>query len=196
MITTPEEYFAYLFQVQKDNPPKIAALNLAEKTYEIDLDTRLIDAPEYLSVERDHKSETIYFKVNRFFDYMDLSQTVCIVQYITEDNRARIYAVPFYDIITYAHDDKMVFPWVIDGGATAVGGTVKFSIRFFKLDNLGKEYVYNLNTQPAESKVLFGMDATTFEEDPDYVLVADSYHDIMNAINAISKEQLNWYELY
>lgn len=196
MITTPEEYFAFLFQIQSQNPPKVGILPSAEKVYEIDLNSREIETPDYLSVEKDHKSETVYFKINRFFDYMDLSETVCVIQYITADNRARIYAVPFYDIVTFANEDKMVFPWVIDGGATSVAGEIQYSIRFFKLDPLGSNFVYNLNTQPAKSKVLHGMDTTTFEEDPDYIMVVDAYSQIMARIDAISKEQLYWFELY
>lgn len=196
MITTPEEYFAYLFQIQSQNPPTVAILPSAEKVYEIDLNSREIETPDYLSVERDHKSETVYFKINRFFDYMDLSETVCVIQYITADNRARIYAVPFYDIVTCANEDKMVFPWVIDGGATSVAGEIQYSIRFFKLDPLGSNFVYNLNTQPAKSKVLHGIDISTFEEDQDYVMVVDAYSAIMARIDSLSKEQLYWMELY
>ena len=80
MITNPNEYLAALAYIQDNNFPVQAVLVPAsERTYEINLNTREVEAPKFISVEKDHKSETIYFKVDRFFDYMDLSQTACVI---------------------------------------------------------------------------------------------------------------------
>jgi hypothetical protein len=74
-------------------------LPAGEIVYDIDLNSREINSPKFLSVKKDHKSETVYFRVDRFFDYVDLSTTVCLVQYITpKTKKSRIYVVPFYDI--------------------------------------------------------------------------------------------------
>ena len=82
MATVSEkEYLEQLHQIQSQNPPSIALLSNAEVIYDVDLSTRKIDSPKFLSVARDHKSETIYFRVDRFFDYMDLTNTICVVQY-------------------------------------------------------------------------------------------------------------------
>ena len=195
MIATPEDYYKYLAYIQSNNRPTIAILPSSEKIYNIDLKTRQIETPEYLSIEHDHKSETIYFKINRFFDYMDLSQTVCIVQYITADNKARIYVVPFYDITTYAHEDKMLIPWCIDGGATAVAGTVQYSIRFYKVDDVGQQFIYNLNTQPTSSKVLYGMEVQ--EMNSDYDLAPTVYDEVIQKLAEFSQALGTfWEELY
>jgi hypothetical protein len=53
--------------------------------YDIDLDTREITAPKFLGVLKDHSSETIYFRINRFHDFMDLANVACIIQYTTPD---------------------------------------------------------------------------------------------------------------
>ena len=108
MIVSMDEYYKYLAYIQANNRPTIAVLPSTEKVYDIDLKTRQIETPEYLSVEHDHKSETVYFKVDRFYDYMDLAQTTCIIQYIAADQKARIYVVPFFDITTYVKEDKML----------------------------------------------------------------------------------------
>lgn len=195
MIATPEDYYKYLAYIQSNNRPTIAILPSSEKIYNIDLKTRQIETPEYLSIEHDHKSETIYFKTNRFFDYMDLSQTVCIVQYVTADNKARIYVVPFYDITTYAHEDKMLIPWCIDGGATAVAGTVQYSIRFYKVDDVGQQFIYNLNTQPTSSKVLYGMEVQ--EMNSDYDLAPTVYDEVIQKLTEFSQALGTfWEELY
>ena len=54
-----------------------------QKLYEIDLSTRTISGPDTLSVQSDHYAETIYFIVDRFYDFMDLAQTNCVVQYVS-----------------------------------------------------------------------------------------------------------------
>jgi hypothetical protein len=67
----------------------------------VDLATRTIDTPKFLSVVKDHNSSTIYFRVKRFHHFIDLSKMTCIIQYTTlRDNKTNIYAVPFYDIVT------------------------------------------------------------------------------------------------
>lgn len=195
MIIAAENYYEYLTHIQLNNQPTIAVLPSSDKIYDIDLKTRQIETPKYLSVEHDHKSETIYFKVDRFFDYMDLSQTVCIVQYITADNKARIYAVPFYDITTFAHEDKMIIPWCIDGGATAVAGTVKYSLRFYKVNEAEQQFVYNLNTQPTSSKVLYGMEVQEMNED--YDLSPSVYDEVIAQLTQFRKELGSfWEEMY
>lgn len=195
MIISTEEYYKYLAYIQSNNRPTIAILPSSEKVYNIDLKTRQIETPEYLSVEHDHKSETVYFKVDRFFDYMDLSQTVCIVQYVTADNKARIYAVPFYDVTSYADEEKMLIPWCIDGGATAVAGTVQYSIRFYKVDEVGQQFLYNLNTRPSKSKVLYGMDVQDINDD--YDLAPSVYDEVIQKLDEFSKALGSfWEELY
>lgn len=195
MIISVDEYIKYLSYIQSNNRPAIAVLPSTEKVYNIDLKTRQIETPEYLSVEHDHKSETVYFKVNRFFDYMDLSETTCIVQYITADNKARIYVVPFYDITSFSKEDKMLIPWCVDGGATATAGPIQYSIRFYKVDAEGQQFLYNLNTSPARSKILYGMEVQEMNED--YDLTPTVYDEVMAKLTDFSNRLgVYWEERY
>ena len=200
MVMSAEEYYNYLLQIQSSNPPTIAILPHAEKIYEVHLDSRKVDAPEYLSVTKDHKSETIYFKVNRFFDYMDLTETVCLIHYTTADNKSRVYHVPFYDITTCADENKILFPWCIDGAATAAAGKVKYAIEFYKIGYEGQKpkFLYNLNTLTAESKVLYGMDVTdpeTPEFDGDYFgMSVSAYQELIAKIDALNKDYNIYWE--
>jgi hypothetical protein len=50
-----------------------------EKIYTIDLEQRTIETPEFLSIENDHASETVYFKAARHYDCIDLADTICVI---------------------------------------------------------------------------------------------------------------------
>ena len=184
MITTPEEYFANLYRIQDQNPPEIALLLPSdEKIYNIDLEKRTVELPKFLSVETDHKAEVIYFKVDRFFDYMDLTTTVCVIQYVNAAGEGHFYRVPFYDIVTLSEENKILFPWCIDGAATRAAGNVKFSIRFYKIDETGKYFLYNISTLQHVGEVLHGLPDQFNPEDYDFA--PSQYDQIMSAISEI-----------
>ena len=103
MITTAEEYLQSLWKINDGNIPTRAILLPSDETiYEIDLNTRIIKAPKFLSVQKDHASETIYFLVDRMFGETDLSTTSCLIQYINADGIGGFQIVPFYDITTFS----------------------------------------------------------------------------------------------
>ena len=206
MITAPQEYFDNLWLIQSKNAPITAILlPSSEHIYEIDLHSRTIEAPEFLSLEKDHYAETIYFMVDRFYDNIDLKNTVCIVQYITPSGLKRIYPVPFYDSETYKNfltleededTPKLIFPWCIDGAATRDAGIVEYSIRFYKLDEYHHTLVYNLSTLPAKSEVLHGMEV--LEKNEDYDFTAEVIEQIFARIEDIKKynSDIYWEERY
>ena len=73
MIVSPEEYNALLSELNDPNEfLKYVRIPRDEPVYEIDLNTRTIKAPDFLSVEEDHNSEVIWFMVDRFYDNIDL----------------------------------------------------------------------------------------------------------------------------
>ena len=205
MITTPEEYNSKLSQIYDNNLPIIAILlPTTETIYEVDLNTRTINAPEFLSVETDHFAETIYFKVDRYFDNMDLTKTVCLIQY-ENDNALNAdgdpaggfaYLVPFYDIQHFKDENKILIPWAIGGPATAAAGNVTFAMRFYKLNAEGTEFIYNLNTKPATSKILYGMDVIT-DENENFIIPDSTVEMIYQEIDTIrSKQDLTWIDVF
>lgn len=193
MITTANEYYANLAYIQDYNFPVQAVLVPSdERLYDVDLHTRTVSMPEFLSVETDHKSETIYFKVDRFFDYMDLSTVACVIQYINARGESYYYPVPFYDCITFNEENKMLIPWNIDGSATVAPGTVKFSIRFYKI--VEGKFIYNLNTKTITAKVLHGIDNEQFSTEK-YQLATDVFLQIQEALLKLNERvvaQLYW----
>jgi hypothetical protein len=115
MITNAVDYYKEIVKIKDANKPQYAILlPVDEKIYEIDLNKRTTSAPDFLAVDSDHYAETIYFKVDRFYDNMDLADTVCTIQYINnndDEDEGHIYLVPFFDILTYREDNKILFPW-------------------------------------------------------------------------------------
>lgn len=198
MVTTALEYYSKLNLVLNENPPTYAILPSAENIYNIDLNTRVVDAPTFLGIEKDHKSETIYFIVDRYSDYIDLATTSCLIQYVNAKKESRVYMVPFYDIYTYAQEGKMLIPWCLDATVAAYAGPVEFSIQFYKVGEIinsngiaEKILTYSLNTLPASSKVLEGMEIKQL--DSKYLLTADQFKILQEQIDKINiMQDINW----
>lgn len=197
MITTPEEYREKLWLIQQNNLPRKAILPFAETIYSVDMKTRIIDSPQFLSVQKDHKAESIYFSVPRYVDYMDLSETACIIQYTLSDGTTGIYPVPFYDITTqndYGHE-RILLPWLLDGKATSLSGTIEYAIRFFIIDDSGQKFLYNINTIPAKSKILYGMDVIGTNKDEAFDIPPSEYEVLLNRIAQLQNKDIYWIEL-
>lgn len=174
MITSAYEYLSHLQEIQNINLRK-ERLNIPEEepVYEIDLNTRTIETPTFLSVETDHTAETIFFKVDRYFDTVDLAESTCIIQYVNAKGKSYIYAVPIYDTQTLAAEGKMLIPWTIQGPATVAAGTIKYAIRFYHIhkepitiqngneisdiEKYNYYFDYIINTIPSTSRILSGL---------------------------------------
>ena len=198
MITNPVDYYNKILQINDLNKPQYALLLPTDETiYDIDLSTRTVKAPKFLSLHKDQYAETIYFKVDRFFDNMDLADTVCTIQYLNsgdKEDTGRIYLVPFFDISTYKNEDKMLIPWQISGQVARKPGNITFSFRFYKLNEEG-DFIYCLNTSPATSKILTGLDLDLPENDEGY-MEAGVVDKIYADIDAVSKSSvLYWIEV-
>lgn len=183
MITTPQDYYSKLYLIQDTNKPVIATLLPSdEKMFNIDLNTRKIETPTYLSIEKDHLAETIYFVVDRYYDNIDLTNTTCVIQYINASNEARFYAVPFMDIQTL--EGKIIFPWCIEGEATKKSGNIQYSVKFyhtFKDEEGNILFDFNLNTLVARSKILSGLD--TMKNNADYNYIASEIEEALSKID-------------
>ena len=201
MYTSAEEYFKKIYQITSSNFPTLALLLPSTETiYNIDLYNRIVEAPEYLSVQTDHFAETVYFKFNRYHDNMDLLDTVCIIQYQHEkQGEKHFYAVPFYDTyhlnkegVSDEDRGKVLIPWCISGNATQYSGKITFAIHFYKVDETGGKLIYSLNTLPATSQILYGLDKESVIEEE---MIASEYEQIIARLNNIEKDfQIYWDE--
>lgn len=168
-------YEDLLFDIQKsfEESTHIAELlpSSEDQIFDIDLNTRTIEVPQFLSVRYDHNAEIIYFRCARYLDNMDLVNTVCIIEYINAEGKPGLYWVPYYDISKYSKDENdslvetpvVLIPWSVGGLATAASGLITFTVRFYKLAADRKTFLYNMSTRPTEGEILHGMDLTDEE---------------------------------
>ena len=70
-----ESYENLLYDLQKNNKTPLITHLLPKdnQIHVIDMNTRTIDVPQFLSVRFDHNAEVIYFKCARYFEGVDLA---------------------------------------------------------------------------------------------------------------------------
>lgn len=153
MITEPNEFIQRLQELQDSSSVTYSTLPSNEPRFIIDANSRTIKIPpefQFLGVKNDHKAETVYFEIDRYFDDEDLSTHTCVVQFENKSGEGSIYPVTIMD--TESIDGKIIFGWEILSDATTIVGDIIFSVRFYSLDNY--VFTYNFNTLPAKSVIL------------------------------------------
>lgn len=184
-----------LLDIQQKNPPSDVYLFFADNVYDINVKERSIKGPSTLSVKADHKAEVIYFRIDRFVDYMDLSNTVCVIEYVLPQDVNRVpyyYVVPFYDTSKFLEDNKMIFPWVVGAQATKKSGTLEYTIRFFKVEGEGEKAIldYSLSFSPAYTQVLSGLNVNEEALGEEYdTPLASAYEDL---VFQLKNNQTHW----
>lgn len=204
MIVSPQEYNSLLHRLMDPNAfASMIRIPENEPIYDIDLNQRKIAVPDFLSVEEDHNSEIIWFKVDRFYDNIDLYDSTCWIQYINADNEEYFYAAPLVVGLEEFGSEKLLIPWAISKEVAKRTGVIQFSFQFFKLSEDKNRFLYILNTQVAKSRILTGLrvdpsafltDVEQTEEDalPERQWLSDELHRLTEAYEKLSKD----YELY
>lgn len=153
MITSVTEFKQRLQEIQQNSPVVFTTLPSNEPRVIIDANSREISIPvefDFLAVKTDHKAETIYFEIDRYFDDEDLSEHTCVIQW---HNQSAEGISPCTAMDTETFDGKIIFGWEITNDCTKYAGDIDFSVRFYTLDEIGN-FEYNFNTLPAESRIL------------------------------------------
>ena len=162
MITNSEEYLDFLTKIENGTPTYELRIPSDEPIYKVDLNTRVINAPKFLSVETDHDAELIYFSIDRYFENVDLLTCAGLVLFKNAKNEEYAYLIPAYDVVT--EPGKIIFGWNIQGAVTKYSGNVQFAFKFYKLNEKFDEesnsfkpvLEFDLNTLIAQSKILSG----------------------------------------
>lgn len=177
-ITDFESYFGNISEIKKlatnfvgsasgdaasGTPGKFLLMPLDEPLFEIDANKRLINVPvEFnkngIGVRGDHMAETLYFKIDRYFDHQDLFNVdeIIINWQFRPASASRNAEIPMHTSLAFAPDEEyipgyVVFGWVIDNEMTLSKGTLSFSVAFVKKE--GDRYQYALNTMIASVNV-------------------------------------------
>ena len=137
----------------------------------------------FLSVERDHYAEHILFKVNRYFEDIDLLYTTIVVEYQNishPDASPGIFPVMLKDVDS--EPGFMYFAWCLNNDATKYAGDLKFALRFYNVNTQERKFVYNLSTLPAVGTILHGMDEVNWDLPENGKLYPDQFTLLLNAI--------------
>lgn len=180
-ITTLEEYFSWIAELGSINR-KYTVLPLDKECFEINANARSISIPaEYkkngIAVQGDDLAEIVYFKVDRYFDYMDLNTADIYIQWETPkgaDGQSIKSVSTEYIRDIESEPGKLIFGWAISNKITGTPGTLKFSVRFFKwkdkAENLEpgakRELDYSFSTLTAQIPIQAGLnfDLATHKE--------------------------------
>jgi len=137
---------------------KFLRLPLDEPIFEIDANTRKITVPNDfksngLSVQNDHLAEIIFFRIDRYFDDMDLSN--CNIE-INWKMGSKAGKTSRFVMAKDIQPGYVIFGWPVDKEITEKSGTVNFAIEFNKKDRDGK-IVYCFNTMPISINIKEGL---------------------------------------
>ena len=154
------EMYKLLETVQYKYTTTVRQLPLDEPRIQVDLNTRQIKISEseysdFLSMEKDHRAETVQFEVDRYFEDVDLFNCTCIVEYINAKGQMRIYPVTLKDIKSLESQHRMILGWSLGNEATAAAGTITFSLSFYAINTETHSVVYSLQTAPAQGNILW-----------------------------------------
>jgi hypothetical protein len=163
-ITTLEEYFGWIKNLTEVSR-KYTALPLGSDVFEINANTRAITIPANfkkngIAVQSDDLAEVLYFRIDRYFDYMDLNNTEIFIQWETPkgaDGKPVKGVSSAYLRDIESEPGKLIFGWALSKDITAYAGTLKFSVRFFQWNDgeeaEGKEMVYSFSTLTASATI-------------------------------------------
>ena len=163
-VRTLEEYFLNLQAIgtyvigtspSTAHPDKTYFLRLPvdENMVEINANTRTIILSEAyrkngIAVVGDTYAETLWFKVDRYFDLQDLSLTNIYIFWELPD-KTKGYSQPaFRDI--HSEGGKLIFSWTIPELLTQVAGNIKFYVSFQVGTATVPTYIFNTLTQTAK----------------------------------------------
>lgn len=156
-INNIEGYFGNLLEITALDK-KYLRLPVDEPLFAIDANSRKIDIPSEfksngLSVQGDHLAETVFFSIDRYFDYMDLSTCDISINWKmgTETGKTQNFIMST-DIIPGA----IVFGWPVNNTITVKSGSLQFAVEFSKKDD-GNNLLYAFNTLAANINIKDGL---------------------------------------
>ena len=174
-ITSLEEYYHWLPMLKEDTaidkitgeeikvPSIFTKLPLDEPHFEIKANTRAINIPDEfkkngVAVQGDDLAEIVYFKIDRYFDAVDLNNTEIYIEWEAPKAKNSKESVkglskPYMTIIDDLKEPgKLIFGWALCDDITKEAGSLKFAVRFIQRD-INDNIVYSFNTLTAQATI-------------------------------------------
>lgn len=179
-ITSLNEYFQHIEELSElaigegrtGSDPYFLRLPLDEPFFEINANTRGITVPGELSqvgVVGDKLAEILFFKIDRYYDAVDLDTRHIYIEWELPDGTRGISRDFLRD--TQSEKDKIIFGWLIDDVLTKQIGTIRFAVRFVEWTDRGDEaaanaqLLYSFSSLPATISISDTLHYTLFEDD-------------------------------
>ena len=169
--------------------PKFLRLPLDEPLFEIDANTRKIAVPaEFksngVSVQKDHLAEVIFFRIERYFDYTDLSTCNIVINWKMGSKEGKTTRFIKFEKVFTIDETKascIVFGWPINDIVTEKSGALTFAVEFFKTEGSGEneKVIYRFNTLPVSVNIKDGL--VISDDAPVYDLDADIIRTLVNS---------------
>lgn len=157
---------------------RFSRLPLDEEYFEIDANKRTITVPNSfkngVSVQGDIIAEIVYFRIDRYFDSVDLKDMDARIEWKIKGDTGLSKA---YMMDIESEEGYVIFGWPIRQELTEFVGEIEFAVRFYKKEN--DKIIYSFSTQPAKVKILQGL-LTGVNDDS--LLVDDSSDDSLEII--------------
>lgn len=167
-INSLEEYFANIHTIKEftetypEYTGRCLMMAVDEPLFEIDANSRVITVPtEFkkngIAVVGDHQAETVYFKIDKYFDYQSFYDL------LQGDDKGKVainwaftpagskVATDVQSVYAFGPSDDLepgylIFGWIIDRDMTSAAGTLTFSVQFFHDVNDVVDYSFNTLT--------------------------------------------------
>ncbi|MBE5925576.1 MAG: hypothetical protein E7270_01085 [Lachnospiraceae bacterium] len=170
-----EHYYDILKNFTIDYTPTWGYIPLDEDRIVVDLDTREMFLPDsltdFIAMTNDHRSQTVYFEVDRYFEDVDLAGLTCCVEYVTPEDkenkvesRFRLYPITLKSMIKQGTTEKLLLAWNLGSEATSQAGVLSFALHFFKVNFETESLAYSLYTKPCFGNILEGLEAITSDK--------------------------------
>lgn len=178
-ITSLNEYFYYMDSIPAIKNGKYTRLPLDENLFEIDADKRSITVPPAfvqngISVQSDEVAETLYFKIDRYYDATDLATQNVFIEWKNSVDEG--VSLPWvFDI--ESEPNYIIFGWPLTSRITSVAGPVQFAVRFYTQDEGAPDrltYSFSTLTQTATIKPGLAFDIAEILISPDKGAIDDA----------------------
>ena len=146
---------------------KFLRLPLDEPLFEIDANSRKIAVPAEFrsngaSVQGDHLAEVIFFRIERYFDYKDLSTCNIEINWkmgSKEGKTTRFIKFDDVQTIDEVKSNCIIFGWPINDVVTEKSGALTFAVEFNQTEGEGdnQKIIYRFNTLPTTINIKDGL---------------------------------------
>lgn len=200
-MITPHKYDERLQEIALLNIPIIDPPE-TEGVFRVYLNERIIDVPpnlENIGVQYETNAEHIWFLLDRYFDGMDLwnsiqsKKLIACVQYESASFSNLIAIEGMALNPKDSEESSFLLGIPVISELTAAAGSVDISLRIYAYNNEDRKYTYQLITQPATVNILEGHFITANQ--PTSLIPASRLEELVGMLSKLTDEEGGFVEI-